>query len=96
MQVHVVHGAVLQEHGGTTVDAGEVVLIALGGGKEGLPTREVAATDQSALLQLAQVPIDGGQSHRLGCLTQQGMEILAGEFAVGLAELRQQLLLAIA
>jgi len=38
MQVHVVHGAVLQEHGGTTVDAGEVVLIALGRGKEGLST----------------------------------------------------------
>jgi hypothetical protein len=29
-------------------------------------------------------------------MTQQGMEILAGEFSVGLAELRQQLLLAIA
>jgi hypothetical protein len=39
MQVYVVHGAVLQEHGGPTVDAGEVVLIALGGGKQGLSTR---------------------------------------------------------
>jgi hypothetical protein len=56
----------------------------------------MAATDEAALLQLTQMPIHRGQSHRLGGLTQQGVEILAGELSVGLAKLRQQLLLTIA
>ena len=54
--MHVVHGAVIQNHRGAAVDTGEVVLVPLCGGEQGLAAGQVAATDPAPLLQLAQVP----------------------------------------
>ena len=96
MQVHVVHRAAIEADGAAAIDAGEVVLIALGGREQGLATRKVTAADQAPLLQLAQVPVHRGQAHGLGTLAQQGMEVLAGELTAGLAQRGQQEQLAVA
>ena len=48
MQVHIVHGAVFERHGGPTVHTGEVVFVPLGGGKQGLATGQVAASKMTA------------------------------------------------
>jgi hypothetical protein len=56
----------------------------------------MAAADQAPLLQLAQVPVHRGQSHCLGALAQQGVQVLAGEFPIGQLQLLQQQQLAIA
>ena len=96
MQVHIMHGAMLQHHGGAAIDAGEVVLVAIGGGEQALATGQVTAANQAPLLQLTQVAIHRGQPHGLGALAQQGVQVLAGEFPVGPAQGGQQQLLAIA
>ena len=94
--MQLVHRAVLQPLGAAAVHAGEVVLVALQGGEERLAAGQVAAADQAPLLQLPQVAIHRGQSHGLGALAQQGMQLLARQFPVGLVQLIQQQLLAIA
>lgn len=94
--MHVVHGAVIKNHRGAAVDTGEVVFVALCGGEQGLAAGQVAATDPAPLLQLAQVAVNRGQPHGLGALAQQGVQVLAGEFPVGLAQHRKQQLLAVA
>ena len=96
MQVHIVHGAVFEHGGAAAVDAGEVVLVAVGGGEQALATGQVTAANQAPLLQLTQVAVHRGQAHGLGALAQQGVEVLAGEFPVGPAQGGQQQLLAIA
>ncbi len=73
VELHLVHRAVLQHQGGAAIHAGEVVLIALHRREQGLATWEMAAADQAPLLQLAQVPVHGGQSHGLGALAQKGV-----------------------
>ena len=73
-----------------------MVFIALHRREQGLATGEMAAADQASLLQLAQVPVHRGQSHRLRALAQQGVQVLAGEFPIGQLQLLQQQLLAIA
>ena len=93
MQVHVVHRTAIEGEGAAAVDAGEVMLIPFGGGIEGFAAGQVATAQQAPLLQLAQVAIDGGQPHRQRALAQLGMNLLAGEFRLGLAQLLQQPLL---
>ena len=93
-QSHIVHGAVLQNHRGAAVDAGEVVFVALCRGEEGLAAGQMAAPDQTPLLQLAKVAINRGEPHGLGALAQQGVQVLAGEFPVGQAQCTQKQLLA--
>jgi hypothetical protein len=71
-----------------------MVLIPLRGGKEGLTTGEMASAHQPALLELAQMAINGGQTHGALPCPQAGMEILAGEFIIRLPQHRQQVFLA--
>lgn len=75
-----VHRAVIEDHGAAAVHAGEVMLIPLGGGVKGLAAGEMAAAHQAPLLQLAQMPVHGGEPHRLVAAAQLSVEILAREF----------------
>jgi len=76
MQVDVVHRAVLEHQGAAAVHTGEVVLVAIDGGEQGLSAGEVPAAHQAPLLQLAQVPIHRGQAHRLGALAEHAVQVL--------------------
>ena len=96
VELHLVHRAVLQHQGGAAIHAGEVVLIALHRCKQRFAAGQVAAANQSALLELAQVPVHRGQPHGLGALAQQGVQLLSGEFPIREAKLLQQNLLTIA
>ena len=96
MELHLMHGAVLQHQGGAAIHAGEVVLIALHRCKQRFAAGQVAAADQAPLLQLPQVPVHRGQPHGLGALAQQGVQLLPGEFPIRQPQLLQQNLLTIA
>ena len=91
-----VHRAVVERLGSAAVHTGEVVFVALHGREQGFAAGQVAAADQAALLQLPQMAVDRGQPHRLVALAQPRVQVLPTEFAVGLAQLLQQQLLAIA
>jgi hypothetical protein len=93
-QLQAMDGAVGQPQGAAAIHTGEMVLIPFRGGKQGLTAGEMATTHQPALLELAQMAIDGGQTHGPLPRPQTGMEILAGEFIVRLSQHRQQVLLA--
>jgi len=93
-QLQPVDGAVGQAQGAATVHTGEMVLIPLRGSKEGLTAGEMPTTHQTALLELAQMAIDRGQTHGSFPRPQAGMKILAGEFIIRLPQHRQQVLLA--
>ena len=90
MEVHLGHGALLQQGGGSAVDAGEMVLIPLRRGIERLAVGEVATAHQTLLLQQAQMAIHRGQAHGQLALAQQGMDLLAGQFRVRVKQLLQQ------
>ena len=89
-EVRFVHRAVLQPLGAAAVHTREVVLITIQGREQGLTAGQMTAADQAPLLQLAQVAVDRGQTHGLGPLAQPGMQLLAGEFPLGLLQLIQQ------
>lgn len=93
-QLQAMNGTVGQAQGAATVHTGEMVLIPLRGGKQGLTAGEMATTHQPALLELAQMAIDRGQPHGPLPRPQTGMQILAGELPIRLPQHRQQVLLA--
>jgi hypothetical protein len=96
LEGQIMHRTVLQHQSGAAVDAGQMVLVPLHRGVERFTAGQMTGADQAALLQLAQMAIDRRQSHGLGALAQQGVEVLTGELTIRLSELRQQLLLSIA
>ena len=96
VQLHLMHGAMGQHQGAAAVDAGEMVLIALHRREQGLAAGQMAAADQPPLLQVPQMAIHRGQPHGLGAPAQQGMQVLAGEFAIRQPQLLKQQLLTIA
>ena len=71
-----------------------MVLVPLGGGKQGFATGQVAAAHQPFLLQLPQMAIDGGQAHGAGPTPQARMQLLARKLLLGSTKFRQQQLLA--
>ena len=87
MQLHVMHRALVMNQGGAAVHTCEMVLVPFHRRKQSFAARQMAAADQTTYLQLPQVAIHGGQSHRLGSLAQEGMQILAGELPVGQLQL---------
>lgn len=93
-QVQVVHRAVGQGHGGAAVHTGEVMFIPLGGGEQGLAAGQVAAAHQAPLLELAQIPVHGGQPHGALAPAQAGVEVLPAQLPRRLLQLGQQPLLA--
>lgn len=96
MQMDVVHRAVLEHEGAAAVHAGEMVLIAIHGSKQGFAAGEMPAAHQAPLLQLAQVPVHRGEAHGLGALAQHAVQILTREFPVGAPQLFKQELLTFA
>jgi hypothetical protein len=93
LQLYVVHGADPQWQGAAAIDAGEVVLVAFSGGVERFATGQMAATHEPALLQLAKMPVDRGQTHAVGRTAQPGVQILAGELMAGGLQLIEQMAL---
>jgi hypothetical protein len=93
-QLQAMDRAVWQPQGASAIDTGEMVLIPLRGREEGFSAGEMAAAHQAPLLQLPQVAIHRGQAHGPLPCAEAGVEILAGEFIIGLPQHRQQVLLA--
>lgn len=96
LEVDMVHRAALEHSRCAAVHAGDVVFVSPQRGKQGFSAGEMSAADLSPLLQLAQVPVDGGQTHRTVARPQARVQVLARQLLVGLLQVLDDQLLPLA
>ena len=96
LEVDMVHRAVFEHSRCAAVHAGDVVFVSPQRGKQGFSAGEMSAADLSPLLQLAQVPVDRGQTHRAVAGPQTGVQVLPGQLLVGLFQVLDDQLLPLA
>ena len=96
LEVDMVHRAALEHSRCAAVHAGDVVFVSPQRGKQSFSTGQMSAADLSPLLQLAQVPVDRGQTHRTVAGSQTGVQVLSRQLLVGLLQVLDDQLLPLA
>ena len=96
LEVDMVHRAALEHSRCAAVHAGDVVFVSPQRAKESFSTGQMSAADLSPLLQLAQVPVDRGQTHRTVAGSQTGVQVLSRQLLVGLLQVLDDQLLPLA